>query len=293
MAPIQDTLNQLCCRLPPVRACIFDMDGLLIDSEDLYSVVINTILKEYERPPMPWSIKAQLQGRPALEATKIFSEWAQLPISLEEFRAKQLALQLELFKTTKPLPGVLELMNNLAHRATTTAARTDETSNATEVQIALATSSHQRLYQIKTGHLNELFDLIPDPHKVLGDDPRIPLGRGKPLPDIYLVALASINETLGAHEQIKPEECLVFEDSVPGIEAGRRAGMRVVWCPYAPLLELYRGREEEVLAGMTGEHKGLVGPDDGEVGALGDGFGELISSMNDFDYAKYGIRLDS
>ncbi|OAX79108.1 hypothetical protein ACJ72_06577, partial [Emergomyces africanus] len=41
------------------------MDGLLIDSEDIYTLVINKILLEYGRPPMPWSIKAQLQGRPA------------------------------------------------------------------------------------------------------------------------------------------------------------------------------------------------------------------------------------
>jgi pseudouridine 5'-phosphatase len=50
---------------PPVRACLFDMDGLLIDSEDIYSFVTNKILHEYGKPDLPWSIKAQLQGRPA------------------------------------------------------------------------------------------------------------------------------------------------------------------------------------------------------------------------------------
>lgn len=48
----------------PVRACLFDMDGLLIDTEDIYTDVVNIILRENNRPPMPWSIKAQLQGRP-------------------------------------------------------------------------------------------------------------------------------------------------------------------------------------------------------------------------------------
>ena len=43
------------------------MDGLLINSEDLYTQVVNTILKEYGKPDLPWSIKAQLQGRPAPE----------------------------------------------------------------------------------------------------------------------------------------------------------------------------------------------------------------------------------
>lgn len=70
--------------------------------------------------------------------------------------------------------------------------------------------------------------------RVLGDDTRIAQGRGKPLPDIYLLALETINSSLGAGQKpITPEECLVFEDSVPGIEAGRRAGMRCIWysCP--------------------------------------------------------------
>ena len=43
------------------------MDGLLIDSEDKYTIAINTILHEYGKPSLPWSIKAQLQGRPAPE----------------------------------------------------------------------------------------------------------------------------------------------------------------------------------------------------------------------------------
>ena len=52
---------------PAVRACIFDMDGLLIDSEDIYSLCTNAVLREYGRPDLPWSVKAQLQGRPAPE----------------------------------------------------------------------------------------------------------------------------------------------------------------------------------------------------------------------------------
>lgn len=53
-----------CSELPPVRACLFDMDGLLIDTEDIYSEVTNIVLRECGKPELPWSIKAQLQGRP-------------------------------------------------------------------------------------------------------------------------------------------------------------------------------------------------------------------------------------
>lgn len=52
---------------PQVRACLFDMDGLLIDSEEKYTLITNAILQEYGKPLLPWEIKAQLQGRPGPE----------------------------------------------------------------------------------------------------------------------------------------------------------------------------------------------------------------------------------
>jgi pseudouridine-5'-monophosphatase len=45
------------------------MDGLLIDSEEVYSEVTNIILREHGKPDLPWDIKAQLQGRPGPEAS--------------------------------------------------------------------------------------------------------------------------------------------------------------------------------------------------------------------------------
>ncbi len=48
-------------------------------------------------------------------------------------------------------------------------------------------------------------------------------------------------------ELVQPEECLVFEDSIAGVEAARRAGMRVVWMPHVRLRDVCLGREEDVL----------------------------------------------
>ena len=48
---------------PPIRACIFDVDGTLIDSEDIYTVIYNNVLHEYGKPNLPWSVKAVLQSR--------------------------------------------------------------------------------------------------------------------------------------------------------------------------------------------------------------------------------------
>ncbi|PKY03400.1 putative haloacid-halidohydrolase [Aspergillus campestris IBT 28561] len=284
---------------PRVRACLFDMDGLLIDSEDKYTAITNTVLQEYGKPTLPWSIKAQLQGRPQPEASRIFHHWAQLPITPDEYAAKTAALQSKFFPESQPLPGVRTLLAKLLSTQSTDR----------PVHIALATSSHSKNYQLKTDHLQDVFSQIPASQRVLGDDPRIGKGRGKPLPDIYLLALETINTNLRerGEPEITPEECLVFEDAVPGVEAGRRAGMRVVWCPHPGLLESYKGREAEVLAGLTGEHKEeektapekeadeliagrLHSRGAGKLGEMNDGWGDLFSTLEDFPYAKYGIR---
>jgi phosphoglycolate phosphatase-like HAD superfamily hydrolase len=48
---------------PTIRACIFDVDGLLINSEDIYTEIYNNILHEYGAPNYPWTIKAKQQSR--------------------------------------------------------------------------------------------------------------------------------------------------------------------------------------------------------------------------------------
>ena len=56
---------------PPVRACIFDVDGLLVNSEDIYTEIYNNILHSFGRPDLPWSIKSKQQsgGRQVLLVT--------------------------------------------------------------------------------------------------------------------------------------------------------------------------------------------------------------------------------
>ncbi|KAM5354234.1 hypothetical protein ACJ41O_000884 [Fusarium nematophilum] len=278
---------------PPVRACLFDMDGLLLDTEDIYTQCVNMILEKYGKGTLPWSIKAKLQGRPGPQANKIFHDWAQLPISPAEYLAENTALQRELFPHTKPLPGIVDMLGHLGRtrywEVKVGAAAKEKSGNEEphRVHIALATSSHLGNFRVKTDHLQELFAVFPSHRRVLGDDSRLTPGRGKPLPDIFLLALKTINDSLPAGEKpITPEECLVFEDSVPGVEAGRRAGMRVIWCPHPMLKKEYAGREDEVLAGRTGEAGDV---DLHQVGEPGDGWAEYMLSLVDFPYEKFGI----
>lgn len=262
------------------------MDGLLVDTEDIYTSCINILLHKYGRPDLPWSIKARLQGRPGPQANELFHSWAQLPISNDEYMAQYSALQREAFPTCKALPGVEDLLASLGRTRWWDVAGGEE--RGKRVHVALATSSNSTNFALKTAHLGDLFSVFASPRRVLGDDPRIRPGRGKPLGDIYLLALDTINASLPAGEpRIAPDECLVFEDSVPGVEAGRRAGMRVVWCPHPKLKELYDGREDEVLAGRTGEAG--EGVDVHQLGEKGDGWGEYLASLEGFPYEKYGI----
>ncbi|PNS18332.1 hypothetical protein CAC42_6149 [Sphaceloma murrayae] len=283
--------------LPRIRACLFDMDGLLLDSEDKYTECTNAVLHEYGRPSLPWSVKAKLQGRPGPEAGKIFHDWAQLPISHEDFLARQLKHQAELFPTCAPLPGVETLLKNLKG--------TDRNEVPDRVYLALATSSRKETFEFKTAHLSELFSVFKQENKVLGDDVRIPKGRGKPCPDIYLLALETVNQGIrerrakGSQEvEVKPEECLVFEDSVPGVEAGRRAGMQVLWVPHPGLLNEYKGKEKEVLAGSSGmEHAELNAAGDQSdmlkaPGKIDDGWGRRIETLEAFPYDVYGIKIN-
>jgi len=131
--------------------------------------------------------------------------------------AKTAALQKKYFPSTQPLPGAVSLLQTLYKN---------------NIPIALATSSHAGNFQLKTAHLTDVFAVFPMDRRVLGDDARVAPGRGKPAPDIYLLALQLLNKVIreeGHEKEIRPEECLVLEDSVPGVEAGRRAGCQVVW----------------------------------------------------------------
>lgn len=154
---------------------------------------------------------------------------------------------------------------------------------------------------------------------IKGDDEGLKSGRGKPCPDIFLLALRRINDGIrernasrrntrgeqtsedeAMEEEISPEECLVFEDAVLGVEAARRAGMQVVWIPHEGLLAECKGHEKLVLAGQST----LFGvdmdasKDDSSVldvqihkSEVDDGWAKMLTTLEGFDYASYGIDV--
>jgi pseudouridine-5'-monophosphatase len=181
------------------------------------------------------------------------------------------------------MPGAEKLLSNLG--------RARNASSGERIELALASSTNRHSYELKTSspETKRLLSFFQPDRRVLGDDPRVREGRAKPAPDIYLVALQSLNSTAHSGETaIKPNECLVFEDSVAGVEAGRRAGMRVVWVPHLDVAAEYQARQKDVLAERMGMSD--LG-DDWQLGEIDDGWAESIPSLEHFNYQKYGIDL--
>lgn len=211
----------------------------------------------------------------------IFHNWAKLPISRKQF-AQELREQMQLqFQDCEPLPGAHKLLSDLSHA---------QNSSGDKIKLALASSSKSNSFKLKTSRseTKQLLEFFQPEHRILGDDARVRQGRGKPAPDIYLVALQSLKSAADTEETIMPNECLVFEDSVAGVEAGRRAGMRVVWVPHQDVAAEYGNKQKQVLAGRVGI--GALG-DDWQLGEVDDGWAESISSLENFDYKKYGIEI--
>ncbi|KAI0509505.1 HAD-like domain-containing protein [Xylaria bambusicola] len=268
---------------PPIRACIFDMDGLLINSEDIITLSVDQLLLKYGRPSLPKSIRAKMMGVPKSTNGDLFHDWAQLPIQREQF-AREFKDKMRLnFPNCQPLPGAERILSSLS--------RACNIFTRQSVELALASTTTSETFELKTSNpaTSHLLGFIQPSRRVLGDDPRVGVGRSKPAPDMYLIALESLNSTvdLGAGERpILPEECLVFEDSVIGVEAGRRAGMRVIWVPHPDLAAEYQPMEEEVLAGRM---EMIEIGDQWQLGQINDGWAERIASLEHFDLRKYGF----
>ncbi|KAL8725501.1 MAG: hypothetical protein Q9166_007321 [cf. Caloplaca sp. 2 TL-2023] len=286
---------------PPVRACIFDVDGLLINSEDIYTDIYNKILFSYNKPALKWTTKALQQSRGAIGHERLISS-TNLPLTVPEFRA-QVATHHQPFTESQPLPGVLALIQKLsaAHPP---------------IHLAMASSTTRPFFATKTSHLPSLTSHFSIDRCLFSDDEDMKTKKGKPAGDIFLLAMERINASLAAGDQkLKPEECLVFEDSIAGIAAGRAAGMRVCWVPHEGLREVCRGLEKDVLAGKMEEveerllaleaERAIIEPKTevkmdevaidwrGKVETIEseDGWAEMIGSLEDFNYDRYGIEV--
>ncbi|KAL2867381.1 putative HAD superfamily hydrolase [Aspergillus lucknowensis] len=265
---------------PAIRACIFDLDGLLINSEDMITLATNQLLAQYGRPALTASIRAQLMGVPDSTNGDLFHDWAKVPVPREQFACELKDRMRKNFQNCEPLPGAETLLLNLSRA---------QNASGDRIELALASSTKSQSFELKISRpeTKKLLGYFQPERRVLGDDSRVRQGRGKPAPDIYLVALQTLRSDTNT-KPILPSECLVFEDSVVGVEAARRAGMRVIWVPHPGVAAEYQAMQKEVLAGKTGMVP--IG-DISDAGEVDDGWAETISSLEEFNYEKYGIDV--
>lgn len=188
---------------PILTHVIYDLDGLLLDTESLYTQANLELLAPFGKS-FNWELKANMLGRPANEAVGYLIEALNLPISLEAYLKKREAILKRLFPSTKPMPGASSIIRYFEEKGTPQ---------------AIATSSNADMYALKT-QMHQSW-LSPISLVITGEDPKIQ--HGKPAPDIFLLAAERMNA--------KTEHCLVFEDSPSGIKAAKSAGMFVVAIP--------------------------------------------------------------
>jgi pseudouridine-5'-monophosphatase len=190
---------------------IFDMDGVLLDTEPLYTVAYDRVMAPHGAQ-LDQETKLQVMGRPALKSAAHVIEKFSLPMTPEEFLEHRKPILNELFASAPAVPGAQEFVTRLAKAG---------------IPIAVATSTHRELFELKTKEHSWFshFQVI-----VCGDDTAI--GQPTPAPDIFLLAA----QRLG----VLASDCVIFEDSPSGVQAAAAAGARVFALVREPVsAELY------------------------------------------------------
>jgi HAD superfamily hydrolase (TIGR01509 family) len=183
-----------------VQAVVFDLDGVLLDSEQVWDEIREQLARERGGT---WSDTAQkdMMGMSSPEWSRYMHERVGLPESPEEINAEVVRrLQARYAEELPLLPGAVEAVHRLAARW----------------PLGLATSSNRPVIDtvLEAAHLTPFFAATVSSEEV---------ARGKPAPDVYVEAARRLG--------VDPRRAAAIEDSHNGIRSARAAGMRVVAIP--------------------------------------------------------------
>lgn len=183
--------------LKNVKAVLFDLDGTLIDSMWVWRKIDEEYLGRYGLSSSP-ELQTAISGKSFRETAEYFKEYFPIPDSIEDMMDTWNRMALDKYKNEVMLkPGAFQFLEFLKENGIKTAICTSNSSFLTNIIL----SSHD---------IEQMFDTV------LTADMKF---KGKPSPEIYLKA----SELL----EVKSEDCLVFEDILMGVLAGKNAGMRV------------------------------------------------------------------
>ncbi|KAK6644543.1 hypothetical protein RUM43_000810 [Polyplax serrata] len=190
----------------PVTHVIFDMDGLLLDTECIYKQIITEIAESYGKK-YTQEIQLMVLGTTEEMTAQVVVKECGLPITKDEFLQKFREMQTSYLENAKLMNGAERLVKHLYNN---------------KVPIAVATSSGQKSVEVKIKDHKPLFNLFH--HIVMGSsDPEVK--QGKPAPDIFMVCAQRFPD------KPKYERCLVFEDAPNGVTGAVAAGMQTVMVP--------------------------------------------------------------
>lgn len=182
-----------------IKAFIFDMDGVIIDSEPLHFELNRRIMRDFG---------LELTDEVFFPYVGVTNEqmWAdlidryRLNTTITELQGKEALLKEEVFvdRSLQPIKGIRELLADLKRNG---------------IAIGLASSSSRDFIELVLEKLRirEYFSVI-----ISGEE----VQKSKPEPEIFLRAAECLN--------VKPADCLVLEDSKHGVEAAKRAGMKCI-----------------------------------------------------------------
>lgn len=186
-----------------MEAVIFDMDGVIIDSEPIHREVgMNTF--QHLGLSVPDKLLDSFVGISAKQMWTKLKNIYNLQQSIEDLISMELDRYINYLdyllmqKKIKPIPGVVELIKDLSKN---------------KVKLALASSSSARNIDLvlKMFNLERFFAA-----KICGDD----VSNGKPAPDIFIQTLKCID--------VRAEDCFVIEDSRNGVKAAKSAGIKCI-----------------------------------------------------------------
>ena len=186
-------------------AVLFDLDGVLVDTEPWWDEVRVVFARAHGRAWGP-DDQAAVMGGNSLEWAKIMADRLDLPdVSLETI-------------LRAVVDGVVGCYRRTAEPPVIGDAPAQVRRIATMLPVAIASSSHREVIEAAVDALG-LHDVLT---AIVSSD-EVP--SGKPAPDVYLRAAAKLG--------VEPARCLVVEDSINGVRAGKAAGMTVVLVPNA------------------------------------------------------------
>jgi HAD superfamily hydrolase (TIGR01509 family) len=187
---------------PVIAAVVFDLDGVLIQSEEVWDAVRERYVTErggrYDE-----EVQRAMMGMSAPEWSAYLADDAGVSGTPEQINDDVVELMLAAYARELPLlPGAVDVVRRMA----------------AALPLALASSSNRAIFEevLELAGIGDCFQATVSSEEVR---------RGKPAPDVYLEAARRLG--------VQPEDCAAVEDSHSGIRSAHAAGMRVIAIPNA------------------------------------------------------------